>query len=243
MGLRAKKVPEPQLQGDAFGYVVLHEAGPKRIQDHPEFASQRTVMLRKSRALGLRFRAVPYDDVSDVVAGLTKCSGLIEVVAFAQSGDMNVLIIHDLNKLCFADLEAALLMLALQKWKVCVYESSTDENLTSQGDRWKQIVSGSGDEARRKAVRVLGEVKKLATRFRHSSHVGAQPYGSTPSEKDVLKRIWQLRHERRDGTGRVSYHAIAELLNLEGIKPRRGTKWYARTIQGIVRATKPHLDK
>ena len=54
---------------------------------------------------------------------------------------------------------------------------------------------------------------------------GRKPYGTRPGEAEVIERMKKLREQ---GT---AVDKIAETLNIEGIKPRAGRKWYATTFQ------------
>lgn len=106
-----------------------------------------------------------------------------------------------------------------------------------------EAVSFGSPEARFETTHAIAELKKHATRLSKKTKVGRKPFGKGPGESQILERIWELRRKRRDGTGRLSYGAIAEILNSEGLKTRQGKTWYSRTVQGIVKRTKPHLDK
>ncbi|MCU1329556.1 MAG: Resolvase, N-terminal domain [Bryobacterales bacterium] len=53
---------------------------------------------------------------------------------------------------------------------------------------------------------------------------GAKPYGDRPREKAVIARMNELR-----ATG-LGFDKIAERLNAEGLKPRRGERWHGLTV-------------
>ena len=53
---------------------------------------------------------------------------------------------------------------------------------------------------------------------------GAKPFGFYEGEETALERMRQLREE---GMG---FDRIAETLNAEGLKPRRGERWWGKTI-------------
>ena len=66
---------------------------------------------------------------------------------------------------------------------------------------------------------------------------GDKPYGhhaKLPKEFEVLQKINQLRT-----VDKMTFSGIANVLNKEGIKPRRGIKWYASSVRSaIIRDTK-----
>lgn len=57
---------------------------------------------------------------------------------------------------------------------------------------------------------------------------GAKPYGTLPGEAEVIERMKALQ---RSGLG---FDRIAAALNAEGIKPRRGARWWGQTINNIL---------
>ena len=81
---------------------------------------------------------------------------------------------------------------------------------------------------RLEAIR-LGVARRVATNTR-GTRQGPRPYGEGAGEAPILNRIKELWSK---GTG---YAPIANQLNAEGIKPRRGKKWYPTTIANILGA-------
>jgi DNA invertase Pin-like site-specific DNA recombinase len=59
---------------------------------------------------------------------------------------------------------------------------------------------------------------------------GAKPYGQLAGETTVIGRMHALR---ASGLG---FEKVAAQLNAEGIKPRRGAKWYGKTVDKILSA-------
>lgn len=230
--------------GDAAGYLVLHEdLGHSYMRKHNEYVRQRRLMLQLARQECFKLRHIPYDWGSSLSSGLASRAGLAKAVGYTRNAHAEALIIYDLNSLRFTELEAALLMLAFRKWKVQVLEAITGSDLTSQVDKWQKITASADAISLFKVNRALIEIKKQATRLSQGTCVGRKPFGKRDGEQESLKRIWELRRKQGDGTGRLSYDAIAKRLNEDGEKPRQGKKWYAKTVQGIVKRTKPHLDR
>jgi DNA invertase Pin-like site-specific DNA recombinase len=65
---------------------------------------------------------------------------------------------------------------------------------------------------------------------------GAKPYGKLPGEREILERIKELR------VAGASLAVIAETLNTEGVKPRRGTKWFPMSLARILNRPVPAND-
>jgi hypothetical protein len=62
---------------------------------------------------------------------------------------------------------------------------------------------------------------------------GRKAYGELPGEGAVVERIFQLRRKPRGGE-RLSFKAIAETLNREGVKTRRGGPWRPSTVGQVL---------
>jgi len=58
---------------------------------------------------------------------------------------------------------------------------------------------------------------------------GRKPFGTRNGEPEIVARILALK-----ASGMV-YNSIAETLNSEGLKPRKGQKWYASVVRDILR--------
>jgi DNA invertase Pin-like site-specific DNA recombinase len=57
---------------------------------------------------------------------------------------------------------------------------------------------------------------------------GAKPYGTFPGEAEAIERMAALR------ASGLAFEKIAAELNVAGIKPRRGAKWYGKTVDKIL---------
>ena len=53
---------------------------------------------------------------------------------------------------------------------------------------------------------------------------GQKPYGATPQEAEILKRVRYMRRSSKYQSG-MTYQAIADKLNEEGIATKRGRQW------------------
>ena len=62
---------------------------------------------------------------------------------------------------------------------------------------------------------------------------GRKPFGTRPGEAAVVDLIHKLRRKPRGGE-RLSFAAIADRLNHDGVASRTGKPWAAETVRGIV---------
>ncbi|MFH1409410.1 MAG: hypothetical protein ABIH34_05860 [Nanoarchaeota archaeon] len=68
---------------------------------------------------------------------------------------------------------------------------------------------------------------------------GVKPYGTLAGEAEVGRRIRLLRRRpKKGGMNRRTYQSIAEQLNREGVKPRRGERWTASLVYNVCKPTK-----
>lgn len=63
---------------------------------------------------------------------------------------------------------------------------------------------------------------------------GRKPYGDTPEEQAVLRRMRALRRRGRDGKPSHTYQEIAELLNKEGAPTKTGGQWSRALVHGVL---------
>jgi DNA invertase Pin-like site-specific DNA recombinase len=69
---------------------------------------------------------------------------------------------------------------------------------------------------------------RLRMRAKRGRCEGAKPYGELPGETAVIERMHALRAE---GMG---FDRIAAKLNEEGVRPRRGERWWGLTVNKIL---------
>lgn len=77
-------------------------------------------------------------------------------------------------------------------------------------------------------AKLRGARQRIRAREGHCE--GRKRYGTMPGEPEVIQHIRALRE---DG---LALDKIAEKLNLEGVKPRAGAKWYPTSVSRILSA-------
>jgi DNA invertase Pin-like site-specific DNA recombinase len=71
---------------------------------------------------------------------------------------------------------------------------------------------------------------RIRTKAKTGRCEGAKPFGFYPGETEIRERM-KAMHDSG-----IGYDRIAAALNAEGIKPRRGVRWWGRTINDILSA-------
>lgn len=119
-------------------------------------------------------------------------------------------------------------------------------------DSGTDLTVGDADPTRVLIRQVLGAVSQFeksvivsklrAARVRKRRQTGKcegrKRFGEKSGESDVLDYIRKLRRKPK-GESPLSYAAIADRLNKEGVRSRSGKPWAAGTIFGIIRRLKP----
>lgn len=67
---------------------------------------------------------------------------------------------------------------------------------------------------------------------------GRRPYGETPEEQTILRRMRAWRRKGRDGKPGRTYQEIAEMLNAEGITTGLGGAWSRGTVHRVLNRNK-----
>jgi hypothetical protein len=99
------------------------------------------------------------------------------------------------------------------------------------------------------AAKSVGAFKGRLTRLVNGSAQGRKPFGTYPTEAETMRRLLELRRElakdswrRRAGrvSKRLSFKAIAEILNAESKPSGCGRPWTASAVRHIISRERPH---
>jgi DNA invertase Pin-like site-specific DNA recombinase len=69
---------------------------------------------------------------------------------------------------------------------------------------------------------------RIRARAKSGRCEGRKPYGFYPGEAQVVERMKELR------AGGLGFDRIAEQLNADGIRPRKGERWWGRGINNVL---------
>ena len=64
---------------------------------------------------------------------------------------------------------------------------------------------------------------------------GVKPYGTTPEEAEIKKKMVYMRRRSRYQAKPMSYRAIAEALNNDGIFTRHNKNWTASLVYNVLK--------
>ena len=169
-------------------------------------------------------------DSDPSVLDLRRGSPMAKVLESLHSNDADALLVVSVGSLPGDFLDQEVLLAHLTEHGFVLLTADGMSNLNSE-DRalLRQFVARSlSNRSRLLAIR-LGVARRRA-KIARGRREGAKAYGTLSGEGPILERIGQLFS---DGVG---YAPIANTFNAEGIKPRRGEKWYPTTIANILGA-------
>lgn len=222
----------------ALGYIVLvGEEGPRKESE--EYCGRKAELKRLSRSLGLTLSRCAVDEVPVNGTRSTGKAGLREILRTAGP-EFPVVLLYRLD---FSTVEIALLVIHFHRQSVQVIEVESRKNLSLELKHLREVVRTSDIEEAHRAKRALSQLKRRATRETTGNTPGKKPFGTLVGEAETVRRILQLRRKPKYGK-RLSYQKIADALNRDPkYRTRQGAQWQSRTVQAIVRRTRPSLDK
>jgi site-specific DNA recombinase len=165
------------------------------------------------------------------------------MIADITSNGCNTIIVEDLSRLAREYRVQENIILYLAARKINLVAANTGENVT------EAIASDPMRKALVQVQGVFGELDKslLVMRLRRAREKvrheqgrceGAKPYGTLAGEAQIVRRIKLLRRRpKKGGVNRRTYQSIAEQLNREGARPRRGEKWTASLVYNVCKTS------
>jgi site-specific DNA recombinase len=165
--------------------------------------------------------------------------GFRRVLELAEAKVFSVLLVWKFDRLARSLVYAVTTANLLQERFGVVLRSVTEpiDTATPMGQTVFAILAGMAAQERQAITqRTLAGKREKAKRGGFAG--GPAPYGYRrdrdgglevdPDEAQTIRRIYSMRHQG------MSYRAIADVLNGEGIPTKRGGRWYAGTVRYIL---------
>ncbi len=165
--------------------------------------------------------------------------GVAKMIASAKSKEFDILVIYRLDRLtrCVRDL-GYLVQDVFDRYGIAF--SSIQESFDTSNATGKLILNVLGSIAQWERETIV-ERTRDGLRYKKAKFesYGPVPYGfildgkrllPNPNELAVVDRMTHLRHDSR-----YSYRKIADRLNAEGFLTRTGRKWFASSVQAIIK--------
>lgn len=219
----------------AVSYIRV--SGKGQVEgDGPE--RQREAVARFAKGAGYELVGEYADLGVSGTLELEDRDGLSELLARIRSNGVRVVLVERADRLARELLVGEVILNQFRDLGVKVIAA----------DSGAELAAGDADPTRVLIRQVLGAVaqfeksvivsklKAARTRKRRAMGrcEGRKPYGSKPGEAAAVEYILKLRRKPKGGE-RLSFQAIADRLNAEGVPTRTGAPWAPRTVLGICR--------
>jgi DNA invertase Pin-like site-specific DNA recombinase len=209
----------------AFAYLRVSGRGQV---DGDGFARQLASIERYAGANGIGIAGVFEDKgVSGTLDGMER-PAWVEMIGRILENGVRTIIIEKLDRLA-RDLMIQEHILADIRRRGIELVSVAEPDLCTDDPTRKllrQIMGAIGEYDRSMVILKLRGARQRQ-RARNGRCEGAKPYGTRPGEAEALERIRGMR-----GSG-ATLKAIADALNAEGVRPRRGSRWHPYALARI----------
>ena len=215
-----------------YGYIRLnsHRPVPKNLR----LNEQARVIRRWSEDQGLKitriFRDTEYSSASLELPNLKK------LISFIEQGKVDVVVVARLDRFTRTIRLYQKLLKLFSEHKIRFI--SIAEELDSKTKSGKKVLETMGIVALWDAKSIPDRTRDMIERKRKlGERVGHAPFGYKYQNKQLIPLEKELSialiiREKRE-LENFSYHKIAQLLNRQRLRAKRGGRWYAETIKCI----------
>ncbi|MGQ0633422.1 MAG: recombinase family protein [Planctomycetaceae bacterium] len=228
----ARKIKVP-----AFGYVRV--SSPGQTKGHgPE--RQRELIQEWADRNGFEVVGF-YEDAYTGTEG--DRPQFMEMLGGMMTNGTKTVIVESLDRFARDMLVQCTLLAKLAAEGLTLIAANTGDNVTaalSDDPMRKAMIQIQGVFAELDKSLLVRKLRKAreAIRAKRGRCEGVRPYGTLPGEQETAERIQKLRRRPVRGE-RLSYAAIAALLNDEGAATRHGGPWHASAVQNIAKRPLP----
>lgn len=162
--------------------------------------------------------------------------GLSALVDRLESNGVRIVLVETASRLARDLMVSEVILARFRAAGVQVIEADSGTDLTvSDGNPTakliRQILGAVAEFDRAVTVAKLAGARARIRRDKGRCE-GRLPYGAKPGEAEIVAKIKALRRKPKGGD-RLSYAAVAEALNAEGIPTRQGGQWRPSTVQNV----------
>jgi DNA invertase Pin-like site-specific DNA recombinase len=221
--------------------AYLRVSGKKQIDGHG-FSRQLDAVKRYCRKQGLKIDKVFKEQVSGT-KDETERKEFSAMVSDMLANGCETIVVEDLSRLAREYRIQEQMLIYLASKDLTLINASSGENVTqaiAEDPLKKALIQMQGIFAELDKSLLVKKLRKGRERKRREENwrEGPDPYGSTPAEAAVLKRIRYARRLNRGQYRRRTYQSIADELNAEGIRTRQGKRWNAALVYNVLRKRK-----
>ena len=213
----------------------LRVSGKAQI-DGDGFPRQREAIARFAKAAGFELVDEYRDEGVSGTRELDDREGLSELLARIRSNGVRIVIVERADRLARDLLVGEVILGQFRDLGVKVIAADGGTELTAGDDDPTRTLIRQvlGAVAQFEKAVIVSKLKAARVRKRRAEGrcEGRKPFGAKPGEAEVVDYITKLRRKPKGGE-RLSFQAIADRLNAEGVATRTGRPWAAETVRGI----------
>lgn len=220
----------------AFAYLRVSTVG--QVQGHG-FERQLDTIQAYAQEAGIEIVQVFKEEGISGTTDETQRPAFQELMAAVLGNGVRTIIVESMDRLARELRIQEALLVYLASKGVNLISARTAENITEavQADPLKKaLVQVQGVFAELEKNQLVRRLKKGRDKTRQLTGrcEGRRPYGHTPDEQAVIRRIRAMRRRRRNGMKGMTLQAIADRLNSEGIPTKDGLCWRPVQIHRIL---------
>ena len=165
--------------------------------------------------------------------------GLAALLDRLESNGVRTVVVENASRLARDLMVQEVILAEFRKRDVTVIEADDGNDLTVDGidnptGTLIRQVLGAVSQFEKNVLMVKLRASRERIRRNGAKCEGRKAYGERPGEAAIVQRIIKLRRKPR-GRDRLSFAAIAERLNEDGIPTRMGRPWRASAVQNIIK--------
>ena len=220
----------------AFAYLRVSTVG--QVQGHG-FDRQLDTIQAYAKEAGIEIVQVFKEEGISGTADETERPAFQEMIAAVLGNGVRTIIVESMDRLARELRIQELLMCYLAAKNISLVSARTQENVTAavQADPLKKaLIQVQGVFSELEKNQLVRRLKKGRDKTRELTGrcEGRRPFGDTPEEQAVIRRIRAMRRRRRNGMKGMTLQAIADRLNSEGIPTKDGLHWRPVQIHRIL---------
>ena len=223
--------------GKLIAYAYLRVSGQGQITGHG-FERQLREIKRFCQSK-YRLEKIYKEQISGTISE-EKRPVMGTMIADILSNGCDTIIVEDLSRLAREYRIQENILIYLASKKINLVAANTGENITDaiESDPMRkalvQIQGVFGELDKSLLVRKLRKAREKVRREKGRCE-GAKIYGTLEGETEILQYIRRLRRKpKSSGKMRMTYRAIAEVLNRDGIKPRKAPLWTPSLVFNVL---------
>jgi DNA invertase Pin-like site-specific DNA recombinase len=205
--------------------------------DGDGFPRQRDAITRYAKSHGVQLLGEYTDKGVSGTRELDARDGLSDLMARLRSNGIDLVLVERADRLARDLMVSEIILSEFRKLnvKVVAADSGTDLSVADDDPTRVLIRQVLGAVAQFEKSVLVAKLRAARTRARRTRGKceGRKAFGEKTGESEIVEYIRKLRRKPRAGK-RLSFAAIANRLNKEGLASRTGKQWAPNTIRGIL---------